>query len=71
MTIDWVNPEAPWPHLDELEARTREAGFELRSRLPVYPEFIAPEWIDAGLLGKLKAATDDAGYSLAFQRSNR
>ena len=71
LTIDWVNPEAPWPHLDELEARTREAGFELRSRLPVYPEFIAPEWIDAGLLGKLKAATDDAGYSLAFQRSNR
>lgn len=66
LTIDWVNPEAPWPHLEELERRTREAGYELRSRLPVYPEFITPEWIDPGLLGKLRGATDEAGYSLFF-----
>ncbi|MFQ5518340.1 MAG: 7,8-didemethyl-8-hydroxy-5-deazariboflavin synthase CofG, partial [Acidimicrobiia bacterium] len=46
LTIDWVNPEAPWPHLEELAARTSAAGFELRPRLPVYPRFIGNEWVD-------------------------
>ncbi|HUG32519.1 MAG TPA: 7,8-didemethyl-8-hydroxy-5-deazariboflavin synthase CofG [Acidimicrobiia bacterium] len=61
LTIDWVNPEAPWPHLDELTARTREAGFELRPRLPVYPEYIDEEWIDPGLVDDVRAATDQDG----------
>jgi FO synthase len=61
LTIDWVNPEAPWPHLEELEARTAAAGFELRPRLPVYPEFIDAEWIDPVLLGDVRAAVGDDG----------
>lgn len=65
LTIDWVNPEAPWPHLDELRTRTEAAGFELRPRLPVYPEYIDAEWIDATLLPKVEAAVDDDGYALA------
>jgi FO synthase len=40
LTPDFINPERPWPHLQELEARTRRKGFELRQRLPVYPEFL-------------------------------
>ena len=67
LTIDWVNPEAPWPHLDELEARTTAAGFRLRPRLPVYPEFITAEWIDPDLLPKVRAAADGDGYALAPQ----
>ncbi|MGH3650391.1 MAG: 7,8-didemethyl-8-hydroxy-5-deazariboflavin synthase, partial [Acidimicrobiia bacterium] len=63
LTIDWVNPEAPWPHLDELAARTSTAGFELRPRLPVYPEFITEEWIDPGLLDAVRAATDQDGLA--------
>jgi len=63
LTIDWVNPEAPWPHLDELRARTEAHGFELRPRLPVYPEFIGETWIDRGLIGRASAATDDHGYA--------
>ena len=39
LTPDFINPERPWPHLDELAARTRGKGFELRRRLPVYEEF--------------------------------
>ncbi len=62
LTIDWVNPEAPWPQLDRLDAVTRAAGFELRPRLPVYPEYISEEWIDPGLLAKVSAAVDDRGY---------
>ncbi len=63
LTIDWVNPEQPWPHLDELRARTNAAGFELVPRLPVYPEFISSEWIDPGLLPKVRNAIDDRGYA--------
>jgi len=40
LTPDFINPERPWPHLEQLEQRTRAKGFELRQRLPVYPEFI-------------------------------
>ena len=65
LTIDWVNPEAPWPHLEKLRAVTTAAGFELRPRLPVYPEFITPEWIDPELLPRVVDAVDDDGYALA------
>jgi FO synthase len=68
LTIDWVNPEAPWPHLDELRARTEAAGFRLMPRLPVYPEFISERWIDGGLLAKVTDSVDDEGYALAPQR---
>ena len=63
LTIDWVNPEAPWPHLDKLRSVTEERGFELEARLPVYPEFISEEWIDPGLLPKVAEAVDDRGYA--------
>lgn len=69
LTIDWVNPEAPWPHLEELEGRTIAAGFELKPRLPVYPEYIASDWIDGGLLPAVEAAADADGYALAPQEA--
>jgi len=63
VTIDWVNPEAPWPALERLESVTRAAGFELRPRLPVYPEYLSDTWIDPGLLpAAVERATDD-GYA--------
>src|ERR1700733_2178643 len=40
LTPDFINPEKPWPHLEELQRRTETKGFELRQRLPVYPEFL-------------------------------
>lgn len=63
LTIDFVNPEAPWPHLGELEARTAAAGFELKARLPVYPEYTGSDWIDPGLHRKLEASVDDQGFA--------
>ena len=63
LTIDWVNPEAPWPHLADLEAQTEAAGFELRPRLPVYTEFITPEWIDPGLISEVQAAANSDGLA--------
>lgn len=63
VTPDWVNPEAPWPEPAELEARTAAAGFRLRARLPVYPEYLSAEWQDPGMLERLRAAAGEDGYS--------
>jgi len=64
LTPDWVNPEAPWPRIEELRARTEAAGFRLVPRLPVYPEYLTAEWVDPGLLPRLRASANDAGYAL-------
>src|SRR5277367_2111487 len=40
LTPDYINPEKPWPHLEELRVRTQSKGYQLRQRLPVYPEFL-------------------------------
>ena len=50
VTIDHVNPEAPWPDVERLREATRSRGLELAARLPVYPRHLDPEWIDARLL---------------------
>jgi FO synthase len=49
LTPDFVNPEAPWPHLDDLARETAEAGKFLQERLTIYPEFAcdADVWTDA------------------------
>lgn len=69
LTIDWVNPEAPWPHLDDLRARTEAAGFELRPRLPVYPEFIDQDWIHNELYQDVMAASDGDGLAVIRETS--
>ena len=43
LTPDFVNPEAPWPNLDRLAQLCAEAGYELRERLTVYPEYAADD----------------------------
>ncbi len=40
LTIDFINPEAPWPSLAELARRTEAAGQRLVERLPVHPEHL-------------------------------
>lgn len=67
LTIDWVNPEQPWPHLDQLRSRTLDRGFELKPRLPAYPEFLNARWLDHALLDRALSAVDDDGYALAPQ----
>ena len=64
LTPDFINPEKPWPHLEELKLRTEAKGYSLRQRLPVYPEFLPALATQPGLLAeKLKAAADDEGYA--------
>jgi 7,8-didemethyl-8-hydroxy-5-deazariboflavin synthase CofG subunit len=64
LTPDFINPEKPWPHLEQLQSRTEAKGYRLRQRLPVYPEFLPAVTGRLGLLTeKLKAAADDEGYA--------
>lgn len=63
LTIDWVNPERPWPHLDDLAARTATKGFALRPRLPVYPAYLDDTWVDPALLPSVLDAADDDGWA--------
>ncbi|MDQ0942742.1 bifunctional FO biosynthesis protein CofGH [Streptomyces sp. V1I1] len=61
VTIDHVNPERPWPHIDELAAESAKAGFELSERLCVYPEFVqrGEPWLDPRLLPHVRALVDE------------
>lgn len=63
LTIDWVNPEAPWPALERLEAVTADGGFTLRPRLPVYPEYLTNRWVDGQLLADAVSSATTDGYA--------
>jgi FO synthase len=60
LTPDHVNPERPWPQLDELARLTRNAGFTLRERLTIYPPYIREPWLDPRLAAHVAALTDAA-----------
>lgn len=65
LTIDFINPEAPWPALRELEARTEAAGSRLRERLPVYPRDVVarPELFDPRIREALRRFADAEGFA--------
>jgi len=61
LTPDHVNPERPWPQLDELARLTSEAGFTLRERLTIYPEYLdKPSWLDPSVREHVAALADPA-----------
>ncbi|MDZ8172901.1 7,8-didemethyl-8-hydroxy-5-deazariboflavin synthase CofG [Microbacterium xanthum] len=62
LTADHVNPERPWPHLDDLAAATADLGFDLRERLTAHPEFIADadSWLDPAMHAPVAAVADPA-----------
>jgi FO synthase len=69
VTIDFINPEAPWPKLRRLREATAAAGFELRDRGPVYPDWILerPDFFDPRMRALLPNYANDEGYA---QRKN-
>ncbi|HKA68762.1 MAG TPA: bifunctional FO biosynthesis protein CofGH, partial [Actinomycetes bacterium] len=60
VTPDHVNPERPWPHLDRLTELTAAAGFELRPRLTVHPEYVqrGEPWLDPRIWPHVRALAD-------------
>jgi FO synthase len=66
VTPDYINPEAPWPELGRLAQLCAEAGYELRERLTIYPEYVHEDaWVAPELRERVRAATDGAGYPVA------
>jgi 2-iminoacetate synthase ThiH len=64
LTPDFINPEKPWPHLDQLCARTEAKGFKLEARLPIYPEFLPQIVRQKSLLSeRVSDAADSNGYA--------
>jgi 7,8-didemethyl-8-hydroxy-5-deazariboflavin synthase CofG subunit len=64
LTRDYINPEKPWPHIEALGARTAGAGFELKERLNVYPEFVSrDDFIDPRLAPRVRSMADKRGYA--------
>ena len=66
LTPDHVNPERPWPHLDDLARLTAEAGFTLRERLTAHPHYVraGEPWIDPRVLPHVRALADDDGLAV-------
>src|SRR5258707_1014656 len=60
LTPDHVNPERPWPDIDELAAHTAQAGFPLRDRLTIYPPYLGEPWLDPRLARHVAALADPA-----------
>jgi FO synthase len=60
LTPDHVNPERPWPQIEELAARSADAGFRLVERLTVYPPYVlkAEPWLDPRVLPHVDALAD-------------
>src|SRR6266702_3038619 len=60
LTPDHVNPERPWPQIEELARRTEAAGLRLAERLTIYPGYIREPWLDPRLAAHVAALADPA-----------
>jgi FO synthase len=64
VTKDFINPEAAWPQISSLSARTASAGFVLRERLAIYPEFLSrKEFVNDHLEPHIQKFCGEDGYA--------
>ncbi|WP_369371775.1 7,8-didemethyl-8-hydroxy-5-deazariboflavin synthase CofG [Promicromonospora sp. Populi] len=68
LTPDHVNPERPWPHIEDLARLTSEGGYTLRERLTAHPHYLrearaGAEWLDDRLRDRVLALADDYGLA--------
>jgi 7,8-didemethyl-8-hydroxy-5-deazariboflavin synthase CofG subunit len=63
LTADFINPERPWPQIDELRSVCASIGFELRERLALYPEYIRDrrEFLPAAFYDRVADVIDGDG----------
>ncbi|MFB2581469.1 bifunctional FO biosynthesis protein CofGH [Herbiconiux sp. P15] len=66
LTPDHVNPERPWPHIDDLARLTAASGFALRERLTAHPHYVRAEepWIDPRVLPHVRALAAADGLAV-------
>ncbi|MCO8272989.1 bifunctional FO biosynthesis protein CofGH [Actinoplanes sp. TRM 88003] len=66
VTPDHVNPERPWPQIDLLREHSKQAGFELRERLTIYPEYVRrgnEGWLDPRVTAHVAALSGPDGLA--------
>ena len=65
VTLDHVNPEAPWPEIERLREATEAAGFALAPRLPIYPEYVADleRWTEPRIAQEILKHADADGLA--------
>lgn len=66
VTLDHVNPEAPWPEIERLEAVCARAGLSLVERLTVYPRFVTTDdrsWLDPAIRPAVLRLADAEGLA--------
>ena len=73
VTLDHVNPEAPWPEIERLRAACEARGLELAPRLPLYPEHVADldRWADPGVAPAIRRQADAHGLAREDQVGTR
>lgn len=60
LTIDWINPEAEWPDIRDLQKKL--GGISLRERLAIYPQYVKKGWYSERISGLIKCLSDREGY---------
>jgi FO synthase subunit 1 len=60
LTIDWINPEAEWPDVKNLQEKL--GSIQLRERLPIYPQYIKKGWYSDRIERLIKKLSDSEGY---------
>lgn len=60
LTIDWINPEAEWPDVKDLQRKLSPTL--LRERLPIYPQYVKKEWYSERIGGLIEQLSDADGY---------
>ena len=61
-TIDWINPEAQWPSVSNLQKMVAGVSVKLRERLPIYPQYIEKGWYGGGVKELVETLADEDGY---------
>ena len=59
LTPDYVNPEFTWPEIKTIDKNSKDAGFDLKCRFPIYPEFFS--FVSKELRDKMSSIEDEEG----------
>lgn len=68
LTIDWINPEAEWPDVKDLQKRLGDVS--LKERLPVYPQYVKRGWYSEKIGSLIEQLSDSEGYRKQPEKEN-
>ncbi len=63
-TIDYINPESPWPNVSELQAMV---DIPLRERLPIYPQYVKKKWYSKEISHLIRKLSDAEGFRKRYK----